>query len=323
MKKYTVGIDLGGTKILAIVVSDKMKVVSRSKCKTKSALGIEGTGYRMKEAAEEALKEVGLSWKDVENIGIAVPTSVDPLTGDALHAPALGWKNQPLRSRFQQIFRKKIFLENDGNLGTLAEFKCGAAKGFKHVVGYFVGTGLGGGIIVNGKMHKGARGCAGELGHEIIKYQGRKCGCGKLGCIEAYCSKTAFCKQFNELIIDKGMKSLLSEYTDNDFKGIKSSVLSKCYNARDKITCRILNRGFYLLGLAAANQASVIAPECIVFGGGVMEALSQKAMPSIKKGFAENLFALSPNDVKLKVSHFKDDAVPMGAAVYAMEKGEV
>jgi glucokinase len=323
MKKYTVGIDLGGTKILAIVVSDKMEVVSRSKCKTKSALGIDGTGLRMKDSAEEALREAGLSWEDVENIGIAVPTSVDPRTGDALHSPALGWKNQPLRSRFQQIFRKKIFLENDGNLGTLAEFKCGAGKGFKHVVGYFVGTGLGGGIIVNGKMHTGVRGCAGELGHEIVEYRGRKCGCGKLGCIEAYCSKTAFCRQFEKLIVDDGGKSLLSEYTDNDFKGIKSSVLLKCYNSRDKITCRVLNRGFYMLGLAAANQASVIAPECIVFGGGVMEALGQKAMPFIKKGFVENLFALAPGDVDLKVSHFQDDAVPMGAAVYAMAKGEV
>ena len=323
MKKFTVGIDLGGTKILAIVVNDNMKIVSRSKCKTKAALGIDGTGFRMKESAEEALKEADLSWKDVENIGIAVPTPVDPRTGDALHSPALGWKNQPLRTRFQQIFRKKIYLENDGNLGALAEFKCGAAKGARHVIGYFVGTGLGGGIIVNGKMHTGVRGCAGELGHEIIEYKGRKCGCGKLGCIEAYCSKTAFCGQFRELIVDKGMKSLLGEYAGKDFKGIKSSVLSKCYNAGDKIACRVLNDGFYLLGLAAANQASVIAPECIVFGGGVMEALGQKAMPLIKKGFVENLFALSPNDVKLKISNFGDDAVPMGAAVYAMAKGEV
>ena len=320
--KYTVGIDLGGTKILAIVVSNKMEVVSRSKCKTKSELGIDGTGYRMKETAEEALKEAGLNWKNVTNIGIAVPTSVDPCTGDALHAPALGWINQPLRSRFQQIFKKKIYLENDGNLGTLAEFKCGAAKGFKHVVGYFVGTGLGGGVIINGRLHTGVRGCAGELGHEIIEYSGRKCGCGKLGCIEAYCSKTAFCRQFRKLIVEDGAKSLLSEYAENNFKSIKSNVLLRCYKAKDRITRRVVDSGFYALGLAAANQASIIAPECIVFGGGVVEAFSKTVMPLIKRGFKENLFALSPDDIKLRLSSFGDDAVPMGAAVFAMAKGK-
>ncbi len=321
--KYTVGIDLGGTKILATVVTPRLKIISRSKCKTKSELGIEGTGRRMKEAAEEALKEAKLSWKDVGSIGIAVPTAVDPDTGDALHSPALGWINQPLRKKFQLIFRKKIYLENDVNCGTLAEYRAGAAKGYSSVVGYFVGTGLGGGIIINGKLHTGVRGSAGELGHEIIEFNGRKCGCGKLGCIEAYCSKTAFCRQFHKLIIEENGKSLLSEYTDDNFKGIKSSVLLKCYNAKDRITRKVLNKGFYLLGLAAANQASIIAPECIVFGGGVMEAFKKSMMPFIRKGFCENLFALSPEDIKLKVSSLGDDAVPVGAAIYAMEKGEV
>ncbi|HCE46825.1 MAG TPA: hypothetical protein DET40_25035 [Lentisphaeria bacterium] len=321
--KHTVGIDLGGTKILAIVVSPKLKVLARSKCKTKSELGIDGTGRRMKEASEEALKEAGLSWKDVESIGIAVPSAIDPDTGDALHSPALGWINQPLRKRFQQIFRKKIFLENDVNCGTLAEFRAGAAKGYGTVVGYFVGTGLGGGIIINGKLHTGVRGSAGELGHEIIEYRGRKCGCGKLGCIEAYCSKTAFCRQFHRLIVEEGGKSLISEYTDNNFKGIKSSVLLKCFKAKDKMTQKVIEKGFYFLGLAAANQASIIAPECIVFGGGVVEAFQKSVMPYIRKGFTENLFALSPDDIKLKLSVLGDDAVPVGAAIYAMEKGEV
>jgi glucokinase len=277
----------------------------------------------MKKASEEALLEAGLSWKDVESVGIAVPSAVDPDTGDALHSPALGWINQPLRKRFQQIFRKKLFLENDVNCGTLAEFRIGAAKGYNSVVGYFVGTGLGGGIIINGKLHTGVRGSAGELGHEIIEYKGRKCGCGKLGCIEAYCSKTAFCRQFQKLITQEGKKSLLSDYTNNNFKGIKSSALLKCYNAKDKLTRRVLNKGFYLLGLAAANQASIIAPECIVFGGGVIEAFKKLPMPHIRRGFSENLFALSPEDIKLKLSSLGDDAVPVGAAIYAKEKGEV
>jgi glucokinase len=321
--KYTVGIDLGGTKILAIVVTPGLKVISRSKCKTKSELGIDGTGRGMKAAAGDALKEAGLAWKDVGDVGIAVPTPVDPKTGDALHSPALGWRNQPLRKKFRDIFRKPIYLENDVNCGTLAEFRCGAAKGYRHVVGYFVGTGLGGGIVINGRLHTGIRGSAGELGHEIVEYNGRKCGCGKLGCVEAYCSKTAFCRQFHKLIVVDKEKSLLSEYDDNGFKGIKSGVLLKCYREGDKITRKVVNKGFYMLGLAAANQASIIAPECIVFGGGVMEAFQKSAMPFIRKGFEENLFALSPDDLRLKLSKLGDDAVPMGAAILAMEKGVV
>ena len=323
MGKYAVGIDLGGTKILSIIVSEKGKIISSSKAKTKPELGISGVCERLKEIASEALEKASLGWRDIGDIGIAVPTSVDPVTGDALHSPALGWKNQPIRKRLQDIFRRKVYLQNDANCGILAEYHLGAARGCKSVVGYFVGTGLGGGIVIDGKLHLGVRGSAGELGHEIIRYNGRECGCGKRGCIEAYCSKTAFCRQFYKAIVEDNRKSVLSEFADTEFKNIRSSVLAKAYRTRDRITRRIVDKGFYMLGLAAANQASIIAPECIVFGGGVVSALKEQVMPMIRKGFNENLFALSPRDVALKISRLGDNAVPLGAAIYAKNKGQL
>ncbi len=318
MDKLTVGIDLGGTKILALIVEGPGNVVARAKSKTKIDLGVEGIGGQMRKTAEKALERAGASWGAVEHVGIAVPTSVDPATGDVLHAPALGWRNQPARAVFEEIFERRVVLENDVNCGTLAECRAGAAKGAATVVGYFVGTGLGGGVIIDGAIRRGRRGVAGELGHEIIRHKGKLCGCGHRGCVEAYASKTAFCREFRRLILKKGRKSVLSELTkDQTFKSVKSSVLAEAYRQEDPVVCKVLRKGAWMLGVATANLYAILSPDCVVYGGGVMEALGPELLPFIRQGLEAHLFGITPEDTTLRLSALGDDAVPLGAAFLA------
>jgi len=317
-QRITLGIDLGGTKILALAVEEGGEVVGRAKEKTSVDGGIEGIAVQLKRAADAALANAGRTWDEVRGVGIAVPGAVHPDTGAVLHAPALGWRNVPARKVFSGVFGRDVAVENDVNAGTLAEYKLGAARGSDTVVGYFVGTGLGGGVIVNGQLHRGRTGVAGELGHEIVRYKGRMCGCGHRGCIEAYCSKTAFCKQFRKLILKKGKKSVLTEIVrDPSFRNIRSSELKKAFKRGDSVTRKVLRKGALMLGVATANLCAILAPDCVVYGGGVMEALGDALMEWVREGFAAHLFGITPDAVRLELSQLGDDAVPLGAAVAA------
>jgi len=320
MSRLTLGIDLGGTKILALVIDESGNILKRAKTKTKIQLGVEGIGRQMRETAEKALKKAEATWDAVREAGVAVPTSVDPETGDVLHAPALGWRNQPARATFEKIFGRSILLENDVTAGTLAECRAGAAKGARTAVGYFVGTGLGGGVVIDGRIRHGKRGVAGELGHEIIRHNGKRCGCGHRGCVEAYASKTAFCREFRRLILDKGKKSLLTELSsDKKLRSIKSSILAEAYRREDSVVCRVLNKGAWMLGVATANLYAILAPDCVVYGGGVMEALGPELMPFIQRGMETHLFGITAEDTSLRLSALGDDAVPLGAALLARD----
>ncbi len=316
----TLGIDLGGTKILAVVIDRRNAVLARAKADTPIATGVDAICARIKAVADQAVAAAGIPWPQIAKVGVAIPASVDPESGDALHAPALGWRNQPVRPTLEELFGQPVALENDVNCGTLAAARAGVARDCRCVVGYFLGTGLGGGIVIDGHLHTGKKGAAAELGHEIVRAGGRRCGCGKRGCIEAYASKTAFCRRFHKLIHRRGRESLLTELTDNDFtQGIKSSALRKAYLAGDPVTLEVVHEGMKMLGIACANMMSVLGPDCIVLGGGVFEALGKELFPVVVKAARKNLFAYAPEDLDMRLSMLSDDAVPVGAALIARD----
>jgi len=317
---YSLGVDLGGTKILAIIVDRRNRILARAKADTPIATGVEAICARIKAVADQATAQAQIAPDQVVNIGVAIPASVDPATGDALHAPALGWRNQPVRPTLEALFGRPVALENDVNCGTLAAARAGVARDCHCVAGYFLGTGLGGGIVIGGHLHSGRKGAAAEFGHEIIRAGGRRCGCGKRGCVEAYASKTAFCRRFDKLIRKRHRESLLTELTGNDFsQGIKSSALRRAYLAGDEVTREVLHEGMKMLGIACANLMSILGPDCIVLGGGVFEALGKELFPVVVKSAQKHLFAYAPEDLDLRLAMLGDDAVPLGAALIARD----
>jgi len=325
MKKgvLSLGIDLGGTKILAVVADSDFKVLSSAKSPTAIVANPEEIAAQIINTGKNALESAGLDWKDIGEIGVAVPSPVDPVTGDCHHSPNLGLKNYSLKEHFRDMLRKDVYLENDGNCGILGEFYCGAAKGCSSAAAFFVGTGLGGGIIVNGKLLKGNGGIAAEFGHMIIKYGGRMCNCGNRGCVEAYSSKAGFVKAFRKRILDMGEESSITPHIDWKNSKIKSKFLASSYKNGDKVVCEVLNKGMKMLGSAAATVSAAIAPESIIIGGGVMNAMGNELFPVFEKSFRKNLFGIDPSRIILKLSELKDYSVALGATVLASKKGKV
>ena len=222
----------------------------------------------------------------------------------------------------KNTFGHEFKLGNDGNLGQLGEHFAGAAAGFRSSLGYYVGTGLGGGIVIEDKLLIGNKGLAGELGHSIIKVGGRRCGCGHRGCAEAYCSKKAFVKALKKEIFKCGMRTLLPiEKFNPETVNIKSKYLARAYNEDDPAVRKVIDKGFRMLGIAAAASCAVVAPECTVLGGGVVEALGDQVEIPFKSAFNRHLFGISPADVEIRISTLGDHAVAVGATLLARGTG--
>ena len=308
---------MGGTKIYSVVVDSDGKVHGNAKSETPMGASIEDAAPVLRDTAKAAVESAGLKWNAFKSAGVAMPGVVDPVTFRVKGAHNLGWDDVPARDVFAKAFDKDVFLGNDVDCGTLAEAVAGAGRGAECVIGFFVGTGLGGGLVFNGRLHAGSHGLAGEFGHTILRKNGRLCTCGRKGCLEAYCSKVALSAKLDKLVNEKGKKTILTETVGNDFKRLKSSKLRKAYRKGDKLVVKLLDKMAYDLGLGTASVAAVIDPDCVVYGGGVIEALGEELMPSIKRGFADALFSLDPETIPLKFSELEDDAVAIGSAFLA------
>jgi glucokinase len=310
------GVDLGGTKIYAVVVDSKGRVVGNAKSPTPMGATVKEAAAVLKETAEAAVAAAGVKWGAFKSAGVAMPGVENPETLRVKGAHNLGWDDVPARGTFSKVFGKKISLGNDVDCGTLAEALAGAGRGASCVVGFFVGTGLGGGLVFDGRLHAGTHGLAGEFGHTILRKNGRLCTCGRKGCLEAYCSKVALSAKLDELVNVQGKTTVLTKMLGgNDFKRLKSSKLKKAYLKGDKLVVKLLDKMAYNLGLGTASVAAVVDPDCVVYGGGVIEALGDELMPTVKRGFADALFSLDPETIPLRVSELGDDAVAIGAAL--------
>lgn len=314
MSHYNLGIDVGGSKILAVVINEAGEMISRQKLRTDATGGIEAVAKQIFEAANDALSQANLSLTQMTNVGIAIPSTFDPQTGFVRRAVNLGWENEPAGQLLCDLFNRPIAMGNDVNCGTLAEARFGAGDQAANVIGLFVGTGLGGGIVIDGKLYTGSNGGAGELGHMIVKHGGPLCSCGSLGCLEAFCSKKAFSRKLHNQINLKGKKSLLGKALDYDFSVLKSSLLAKAYHQQDQVTRKILNKGAYMLGVGCANITQIFSPDVIVLGGGVMEELGQDLMPFVMDGFNQNQQGLQVAP-RIELSKLGDYAVAIGATL--------
>jgi glucokinase len=316
------GVDIGGTKILALVVDGKGgRILGRSKRKLKG-LDPESVLKRAWRCAREALEDAGAKPGDLRAVGLAVPSAVDD--GTALLAPALGWHRVPVVERARELFpRRPIHLGNDVNLGIAAEYLLGAARGGETVTGFFVGTGVGGAVVHEGKLLRGLGGLAGELGHVIVVPEGRRCGCGNAGCLEAYASKTAFLARIKEAIFDERRRSSAAAAIRPDTTMIGSSELHRSYRAKDRVVREIVDDGLRLLGLAAATVINILSPSHVVLGGGVVEAFGEPLVKRVRGWAAPHIFGGQERAATIVKSALGDDAVPLGAALLARERGRL
>ena len=288
MKKYSIGIDLGGTKILiGLVEKESGKVVSHIKKKTKKEKGPENIVRKMLEGVEELLEESGKSFTEISSIGIGSAGQIDRKNGIIIGAPNLDCYNLNLKEILQNKFNIPVFVGNDVEVATIGEQKFGAGKGCADFVCVFVGTGIGSAIVKNGHIIYGATGTAGELGHIIVDLNGRPCACGAHGCLEAYASRSAIETRI-EGALKKGRKSCISEYLEEG-KAITSSMIRKSIEREDELVTQCVSEASEYLSGGLASVINLINPELIILGGGLIEAVDYFYKQTIKKAKSKSL----------------------------------
>jgi glucokinase len=314
--EYLVGVDLGGTKILAGVFNSSLKCVGRSKMSTKSERGPESVIERVAHCVQDVVDECDLDLKQVRGVGLGAPGSVDPENGRVMFAGNLGWKDVPLKRELEEHLRIPVFLQNDGNICTLGVHEMELEGRPRNMVGLFLGTGIGGGLILEGKLFSGFTRTAGEVGHMVLEVNGPKCTCGNRGCWEALASRSALFRQVQQAV-KEGQKTLLTSMLGEDLRDLRSGDLRKAIRQGDKFVQHMVEEAAKYTGVAVANLINVLNPEVLVLGGGLMDALENEMMPVVIETAREHAFPGSDKGVKILPSKLGDDAGITGGAVLA------
>ena len=274
---FIIGLDLGGTKISAGALSEDGKHAHGMRSvATQAELGAEGVVDRIIGTIEgvilDTINETGATRKDFIGIGVGAPGPLDREKGIVVVAPNLGWKDFPLQDRVKSRLGLPVTLDNDANCATVGEWWLGAARGGRNVVGMTIGTGIGGGIILNGELYHGASDVAGEIGHTTIDVNGRHCKCGNYGCLEAYASGPAIATRAREALVREDTASMLPAMVDGQLDRITAEVVYDAAKKGDGLANEIVRDTARYLGAGIATLLNVINPDVIVIAGGVTRA---------------------------------------------------
>lgn len=317
---YVIGMDLGGTKILAAIVDAEGRILAEAKRATWAEEGPDRVIKRMARTARRAARNAGIEWSAVTGLGVGAPGPIDPEKGFVYNPPNLpGWDEVALAPRLSEALGLPVLLENDVNLGTLGEYALGAGRNTRDMVGIFVGTGVGGGLILDGQLRSGFRHAAGEVGHMIVLADGPVCGCGKRGCLESVASRTAIVRDI-ELGIAAGRESLIPKLVREKGR-LTSGVLARALRKGDPLVTEVMGRAQWYLGLLAASIVNMIDPEMIVFGGGVVEALGKDFLRPIRVTARQHYIQQAGAErVQIVAARLGDHAGVLGAAVLARQR---
>jgi glucokinase len=242
---------------------------------TRADLGADGVVARIVALTEQVISETqaetGAKRTDFLGVGIGSPGPLDRERGLVIFTPNLGWRDFPLRDRVQDGVKLTATLDNDANCATIGEWWIGAAKGARHVVGLTLGTGIGGGLILDGKLYHGASDVAGELGHSSIDSTGRRCGCGNYGCLEAYASGPAIADRAREALAG-GEASIMPSLVENDLSQLTAASEYEAARRDDELALHVVRETARFLGTGIANLLNIFNPEVVVLAGGVTQA---------------------------------------------------
>ncbi len=310
--KFYIGVDVGGTKISAALLDPYGGILCREKQPTIRTAKPAIIGRQIEKIIKEVLAESRVSLSSLGGIGIGIPGIVAPHTNKILVTPNICLTGYPLAERLKKVFRTKIVLGNDVNLGTLAEKWLGVGKNAQNIIGIFLGTGVGGGIIINGKIVTGAQGAAGELGHMIIDLHSPVSSAGVFGTLEALASRRAIERDIREAI-RSGKKSIIKELADGNLRVIKSKALRKALKKKDPVVKEVLDKVCMVVGKACISLRHIFNPEMIILGGGVMEACGDYILPRVQKISEKDPFLAGIDQCSIVESVLKDDAVILGA----------
>jgi glucokinase len=317
----TIGFDLGGTKMHAAAVDAQGNVLYSERQKTEASGGADAVIERMVGLVARLRQEIGPRGSHISALCVGVPGAVDSERGVVDKAPNLGWDNVPLGPRLTSALGIPVFLDNDVRVAVIGEHVYGVGKGARTMIGIFVGTGIGGGVIVGGHTHHGGRGVAGEIGHMTLVPHGPRCSCGRRGCVEALCSRTAMERDVRKLIKQGWDSKVLKLMRKEGRDDLTSSVIERALDDNDDVMRKVVKDAQYHLGLTVASLANVLDPEVVVIGGGVTERLGERFVAPIREhAYKHFLVQRDREKVHIVATELKDRAAPLGAAHIARER---
>jgi glucokinase len=315
-KRYWVGIDLGGTKMMAVVYDAEFRPLARERKKTKAWEGVTVGLERIEKTVRDALAQASLKVDDLAGIGIGAPGALDLDKGVIIESPNLGWKNVNLRRGLSTAFGCAVSVLNDVDSGVYGEYALGAARNARCVVGVFPGTGIGGGCVYEGKLIRGATSSCMEIGHMPTILDGQPCGCGRRGCLETVASRLAIASAAAAAAY-RGEAPHLLTAGGLDISKIKGGELASAIAQGDTVVEHIVRKAAWWLGRAMGGLVNLFAPDVLLLGGGLAEAMPEIYKKEVGAAVAEHCMPAYRGTYKLVIAQLGDDAVAAGAAAWA------
>lgn len=311
MKKYIVGIDLGGTKISCAVADLDGQVISQNTVPTNAHEGEVSVLNRIIMSVQTVLKNADINIDNIKAIGVGSPGPLDTKTGVIITTPNLPFKNFNLINPLKEKFGVPVYLDNDANVAAIGEFMFGAAKGTENMVYFTASTGVGGGAILNGKVYRGNTSNALEIGHMTVAPEGPRCNCGNIGCLEAVASGTAIAKRGREAVESKIETSLKEYETVTSYEVFKEAA------AGDIVAKEIIDSCLNYLGIGVANAIAIFDPEMVVIGGGVSKA-GQVVFDKVQEVVNKRCFKNMAESCRILPAGLGADAGVIGAIALAI-----
>lgn len=267
---YKLGIDLGGTNIVAGVVDKKYKIVAKASCKTAVPRPESEICDSMAEVAKKAVEKARLTMDDIESVGIGVPGAVNPKTGVIEYSANLFFHNWEVVEMMEERLGKKVHIENDANAAALGEYLAGSAKGARNAVAITLGTGVGGGIIIDGKIYSGSNFAGAELGHMVIVKDGKECACGRRGCWETYASATGLINLTKQKILSEKLEfSYMLKLCDGDINKVNGRTAFDAMRDGDPTAKSVVEEYISYLSCGLVNIINIFQPDVLCIGGGI------------------------------------------------------
>ncbi len=318
-----VGVDLGGTSMRALVVSAENKILGLEKRRTKRGRKPAKLIKDIAELVDDAVSQADADWASIRAVAVGAPGAIDWRHGIVRAAPNLGWKDVPLGSKLKNLLGVPVVVDNDVNVGVVGEHALGAARGWKEVVGIFVGTGIGGGLISGGRIYEGSRGAAGEVGHMVLEVDGPLCPCGKHGCAEALASRTAMERDVRAAIKSGKKSRVLKIMKERDHERMTSRIIQLALEHHDPVMQKVMKRAQHYLGILVASVVNLLDPECVVIGGGIAERLQDDFVAPIREtAYGYFLQQRDAQRIRIVPGKLGDNAGALGAVVLARQRLE-
>lgn len=316
--KYYLGIDLGGTNIAVGIVDETYRIVQKHNKKTKAEKGFEAVVKDIADTAFETLSLAGMTIDQMEAVGMGAPSCINPKTGLLVNANNLNWQNVPLFETLQKYFSVPLFIKNDADCAALGEALAGAANAYQDALMVTLGTGVGGGMIMQKKIFNGCDQMGMEIGHTKLVFDGELCTCGQKGCFEAYASATALIRQTKEAM-EKHPESMLWQASEGDLANVSARTAFDCAKQGDAVGTMLVQKYIAYLAAGLSTLVAVFRPEVIIIGGGISNEGDYLLAP-LQKKLMESTFAAAEIGVPPVIkATLGNDAGIIGAAMLGRE----